>query len=148
VIGALLAPLVAVKGVMLAFGAVTSVISGIGKAINTVTGITKLWEAATKAMRTAQILLDVALDANPIGLIVIAITALISALVLAYKHIKPFRDAVNRLGESIKRVFTGKSSWDKAIVNQFKALNKAFDRDGKAFKKKVSQWGKSLWDGM
>lgn len=148
VIGALLAPLVAVKGVMLAFGAVTSVISGIGKAINTVTGITKLWEAATKAMRTAQILLDVALDANPIGIIVIALTALVGGLILAYKHINPFRDAVNRLGESIKRVFTGKSSWDKAIVNQFKALNKAFDRDGKAFKKKVSQWGKSLWDGM
>ena len=148
VIGALLAPLVAVKGVMLAFGAVTSVISGIGKAINTVTGITKLWEAATKAMRTAQILLDVALDANPIGIIVIALTALVGGLILAYKNIKPFRDAVNRLGESIKRVFTGKSSWDKAIVNQFKALNKAFDRDGKAFQKKLSQFNKSIWNGL
>lgn len=144
VLGAAIAFKTAITGInlaLLALRGVRSVITALGVAIDSVTNITKLW-------RASQIGLDAVLDANPIGLIVIAITALISGLVLAYKHIKPFRDAVNRLGESIKRVFTGKSSWDKAIVNQFKALNKAFDRDGKAFKKKVSQWGKSLWDGM
>lgn len=131
----------AVKAVGTAFGALIAVMTVYKTAIMAVAAVTKTFTAA-------QSLLDAALDANPIGLIVIAIAALVGGLVLAYKHIKPFRDAVNRLGESIKRVFTGKSSWDKAIVNQFKALNKAFDRDGKAFKKKVSQWGKSLWDGM
>lgn len=144
VLGAAIAFKTAITGInlaLLALRGVRSVITALGVAIDSVTNITKLW-------RAAQIGLDAVLDANPIGLIVIAITALISGLVLAYKHIKPFRDAVNRLGESIKRVFTGKSSWDKAIVNQFKALNKAFDRDGKAFKKKLSQWNKSLWDSM
>lgn len=131
----------AVKAVGTAFGALIAVMTVYKTATMTAAAVTKTFTAA-------QSLLDAALDANPIGLIVIAIAALVGGLVLAYKHIKPFRDAVNRLGESIKRVFTGKSSWDKAIVNQFKALNKAFDRDGKAFKKKVSQWGKSLWDGM
>lgn len=131
----------AVKAVGTAFGALIAVMTVYETATMTAAAVTKTFTAA-------QSLLDAALDANPIGLIVIAIAALVGGLVLAYKHIKPFRDAVNRLGESIKRVFTGKSSWDKAIINQFKALNKAFDRDGKAFKKKVSQWGKSLWDGM
>lgn len=148
VIGAILGPLVAVKGALIAIGATKNIIVGIGTAIKAVTGITKIWYAATKAMRTAQVLLDVALDANPIGLLIIAITALVASLVLAYKHIKPFRDAVNRLGESIKRVFTGKSSWDKAIANQFKALNKAFDRDGKAFQKKMQQFNKAIWNGF
>lgn len=145
-------PLIAVhdtfKVIGTVIGAVIAVLTTYKSVVLSVTAITKTWEIATKAMKAAQVALDVALDTNPIGLIVIAIAALVGGLVLAYKHIKPFRDAVNRLGESIKRVFTGKSSWDKAIVNQFKALNKAFDRDGKAFKKKVSQWGKSLWDGM
>lgn len=144
VLGAAIAFKTAITGInlaLLALRGVRSVITALGVAIDSVTNITKLW-------RAAQIGLDAVLDANPIGIIVIALTALVGGLILAYKNIKPFRDAVNRLGESIKRVFTGKSSWDKAIVNQFKALNKAFDRDGKAFKKKVSQWGKSLWDGM
>lgn len=131
----------AVKAVGTAFGALIAVMTVYKTATMTAAAVTKTFTAA-------QSLLDAALDANPIGLIVIAIAALVGGLVLAYKHIKPFRDAVNRLGESIKRVFTGKSSWDKAIVNQFKALNKAFDRDGKAFRKKLSQWNKSLWDGM
>lgn len=131
----------AVKAVGTAFGALIAVMTVYKTATMTAAAVTKTFTAA-------QSLLDAALDANPIGLIVIAIAALVGGLVLAYKHIKPFRDAVNRLGESIKRVFTGKSSWDKAIVNQFMALNKAFDRDGKAFRKKLSQWNKSLWDGM
>ncbi|WP_124032005.1 tape measure protein [Limosilactobacillus vaginalis] len=131
----------AVKAVGTSFGALIAVMTVYKTATMTAAAVTKTFTAA-------QSLLDAALDANPIGLIVIAIAALVGGLVLAYKHIKPFRDAVNRLGESIKRVFTGKSSWDKAIVNQFKALNKAFDRDGKAFQKKLSQFNKSIWNGL
>ena len=145
-------PLIAVhdtfKVIGTVIGAVIAVLTTYKSVVLSVTAITKTWEIATKAMKAAQVALDVALDTNPIGLIVIAIAALVGGLVLAYKHIKPFRDAVNRLGESIKRVFTGKSSWDKAIVNQFKALNKAFDRDGKAFQKKLSQFNKSIWNGL
>lgn len=102
--------------------------------------------SGTKELTVANAALDIAL--SPITWIVAAVVALGVAFYEAYKHIKPFRDAVNRLGESIKRVFTGKSSWDKAIVNQFKALNKAFDRDSKAFQKKLSQFNKSIWNGL
>lgn len=152
VIGSLIAVMTTYKTVELAALAVDKTYHGIllakRVALALFTTTAKTATTATKDMTMAQKALNLAEEMNPIGIIVIALTALVGGLVLAYKHIKPFRDAVNRLGESIKRVFTGKSSWDKAIVNQFKALNKAFDRDGKAFKKKVSQWGKSLWDGM
>lgn len=152
VIGSLIAVMTTYKTVELAALAVDKTYHGIllakRVALALFTTTAKTATTATKDMTIAQKALNLAEEMNPIGIIVIALTALVGGLILAYKNIKPFRDAVNRLGESIKRVFTGKSSWDKAIVNQFKALNKAFDRDGKAFKKKVSQWGKSLWDGM
>lgn len=137
-VGAVLGPIVALRGAIAAYNTV----------IYAYTAATRIASTASKLFAGANGLLDASLLANPTTWVVAGVIALGAAFYEAYKHIKPFRDAVNRLGESIKRVFTGKSSWDKAIVNQFKALNKAFDRDGKAFKKKVSQWGKSLWDGM
>lgn len=50
---------------------------------------------AEGAMTAAQWLLNVALDANPIMLIVLAIAALIAGLVLAYQHVGWFRALVN-----------------------------------------------------
>ena len=146
VIGALVGPLVVARTAALGVNTALFTISHAGRALGAVATVIKNITNMTKLWTIAQAALDVVL--SPWFLIPAVIIAIGVGLYEAYKHIKPFRDAVNRLGESIKRVFTGKSSWDKAIVNQFKALNKAFDRDGKAFKKKVSQWGKSLWDGM
>jgi hypothetical protein len=48
--------------------------------------------------RTAMLLLDLAMDANPIGLITLAIAALVAGVIWAYNNVKPFRDIVNALG--------------------------------------------------
>ena len=45
----------------------------------------------------AQWLFNIALDANPIGLVVIAIAALVGALIWAYNNIGPVHDAINGL---------------------------------------------------
>jgi len=45
--------------------------------------------------------LNAVLMANPIMLVVAAIGLLITTLILAYKHCKPFRDAVNAIGKAI-----------------------------------------------
>lgn len=50
---------------------------------------------ASKAWAAAQWLLNAALTANPIGLVIVGIGALVAALVLAYKHSETFRNAVN-----------------------------------------------------
>jgi TP901 family phage tail tape measure protein len=55
------------------------------------TGLTKVWAAVTKVAAAAQWLLNIALDANPIGLIIIAIAALIAVVVLVTLHFKAFR---------------------------------------------------------
>lgn len=60
--------------------------------------------AVTTAFTAVQDLLDGSLDANPIGILVIGITALIVALVEAYKHSETFRDIVNKIGSVLKTV--------------------------------------------
>lgn len=50
---------------------------------------------AEKAMAAAQWLLDAAMDANPVMLVVLALIALVAGLVYAYNHCQTFRDIVN-----------------------------------------------------
>lgn len=57
---------------------------------------------ATKVMAAAQWLLNAAMDANPITLIVIGIAALVAGVILAYQHFTPFREAVDALFGIIK----------------------------------------------
>lgn len=131
----------ATKALSVALGSLLAIIT-------TYKTVTLVAAAATKAFSIAQTALDVAMDANPIGLVVIAVTALVGGLILAYKHIKPFREAVDRLGASLKRAFTGKAQWEKDLGRQFKNLNKVFDNDAKAFQKKLRKWNTDLWNGM
>lgn len=70
--------------------------------------------AATKAMAAAQWLLNAAMSANPIGLIVIALTALVAGLVLAYNKSETFRAIVDAIGRAIMTGLKAAVDW---IVN-------------------------------
>lgn len=77
---------------------------------------TKLAAAGTKIMTAAQWLLNAALAANPIGLVIIAIAALIAIFVVAYKNSETFRNIVNAsfqaVWNGIKAVFNWvKGNW-------------------------------------
>lgn len=72
---------------------------------------------ATQAMTAAQWLLNAALNANPIGLVVVAITALVAGLVLAYKKSESFRNAVNAMGRVALSVFRGIGNAVQWVVN-------------------------------
>lgn len=61
--------------------------------------------AASKAWAVAQRALNLALAANPIGLIVVAIAALVAGFVLAYKKSATFRDIIQTVGDIGKKVF-------------------------------------------
>ncbi len=58
--------------------------------------------AASKVAAAAQWLWNVAMDANPIGLVVIAIAALVGAIIYAYTHFKWFRDFVQAVWRDIR----------------------------------------------
>jgi hypothetical protein len=71
------------------------ILAGLGAVIVTITTAVRVWT-------TVQTALDVVLDANPIGLIVAAIAALVAGVILAYQHVGWFRDAVNDVWSAIK----------------------------------------------
>jgi hypothetical protein len=75
---------------------------GIASALwGTLSAVVALIPAITSAA-DAMTLLDMAMDANPIGVVVVAIGALIGAMYLAYKHCKWFRDIVNSVWGALK----------------------------------------------
>lgn len=127
----------ATKGLSTAFGALLAVITAYKTAA-------LVAAAASKTFTIAQAALDVVMDANPIGLVVLAITALVGGLVLAYKHIKPFRDAVNATGKAIKKFFTGKLGWEKSFAKEFSKIGKDLRNFNKDVAKKAKSIGKSI----
>lgn len=88
----------AVMGLLAAAGALMVVLVATALVIKARVAWDILWEAglkaiaaATKIMAAAQWLLNIAMDANPIGLIIIGIAALIAVVVLVTLHFKAFR---------------------------------------------------------
>mgnify|MGYP005839355463 CR=1 FL=1 len=66
---------------------------------------------ATKAWAAAQWVLNAALSANPIGLVVVAIAGLATALVLAWKRSETFRRIVIGAWEAIKKATRAVFGW-------------------------------------
>lgn len=84
-------------------------VGGLAAAVLAVNGALKVYKAtqvairgATIAWNVAQKALNVSLFANPIGLIVLAVVALVAGFVLAYKKSDKFREIVNKAGDAGK----------------------------------------------
>ena len=98
-------------------------------------GIVKLVNLVTAGI----LALNLALNANPIGLVVAAIAGLVGGLVVLYKKSEAFRGAVNRLWDTAKVVFGFLAgAWDGVVSAANKAwelLSPIFDRIVGAFEK-------------
>lgn len=79
-------------------------------AVNVWMGIVKV---ATIAWTAVQWLLNVALDANPIGLIILAIAALVVGIIEAYKHSETFRKVVAAAWAGIQ--VAAQAAWETTI---------------------------------
>lgn len=86
----------------------------VGAGLTTMGVGTKLAAAGTKVYTGAQWLLNAALTANPIGLIVIGIAALVAGLVIAYKKSETFRRIVDGAFKGVLRAAQGAWNWVKA----------------------------------
>jgi hypothetical protein len=75
----------------------------------------KAWRAGTLGLATAQLGLNAAMVANPIGLIVVGIAALVAALTVAYFKVGWFRDGVNAAFGAVKTAVGGAVSFIKTI---------------------------------
>lgn len=86
---------VAFQGISSAFTFFTALPGEISGAVSAVRDFelgSKLAAAATKIWTVAQAGLDIAMDANPIGIIIVAIAALVAAIVFLTMKSKAFRD--------------------------------------------------------
>ncbi|WP_353726275.1 NlpC/P60 family protein [Lactiplantibacillus plantarum] len=96
--------------------------------------------------------------ANPIGLVLTAVIALGVAFYEAYKHIKPFREWVNKTAKSVVNFGKGIAKWGsnvgKSVRQALGSMSKKWNgfKNGfrKSWNKHWSNAGKSLkgaWDG-
>lgn len=92
---------------------------------------------AQKASAIAQWALNVAMSANPIGIIIIAITALVAGFVLLWNNCEGFRNFFIGMWEGIKACVSGVVSWFSGI---WEGIKNAFT--------KVGEWFSGLWEGI
>lgn len=81
---------------------------------------TKAATGAAKASAAAQWLLNAALSANPIGLVVVALVALTAGVVLAYKKSETFRDIVDGAFSVAKSAVSGVVDAVSGLVSWFR----------------------------
>ncbi|MEZ7005820.1 phage tail tape measure protein [Streptomyces sp. AD55] len=102
VLGAALQPLgawlQANSGLVGAFGAALAGMWVAGKVAGAVTGIVgalRKLRGAMMAIRGAMLLINLAVSANPIGLIITAVVGLVAALIYLYKNVEPVRKVID-----------------------------------------------------
>ncbi|MGY5245391.1 NlpC/P60 family protein [Lactiplantibacillus plantarum] len=114
--------------------------------------------AGIKTLGKSFLSLGKLLLANPIGLVLTAVIALGVAFYEAYKHIKPFREWVNKTFKSVVNFGKGIAKWGsnvgksvgKALGNMSKKWNSFKNSFKKGWNKHWSAMGKSLrnnWNG-
>jgi hypothetical protein len=93
------------------------VIGGLAAAILVMNAAIKAYVVITKVAAAAQAALNFVLTANPIGVVVMAIAALVAGLVLAYNKSETFRNAVNAMFNGIKTAITASVDFIKGYLN-------------------------------
>jgi hypothetical protein len=121
-------------------------IAGLAGSILAINGALKIYEGVMGAIKiatglwsAAQAILNVVLTANPIGLVVIAIAALIAIFVVAYTKVGWFRDGVDAafgaiktvvstvigfIGEKVPEVFNNVIEFFKGLPDKFLSIGK------------------------
>lgn len=91
----------------------------------------------TMAWATAQAILNAAMAANPIGLIVVAVAALVAGLVYAYRNFEGFRNVVDAVWKAVKTAALW--IWDRGLKPAFEGIKTGLSWVGSALAS-VGKW--------
>ena len=130
-------------------------IGGVVAAYKAWTIATAGWKAITTAATLAQTLMNAAMSANPIGIVVLAIAGLVAALVALYKNNETVRKAIDTAWRAIKSAIGSVANWFTrsawpALRSAFNALSGAAGSVGRALssafnaaKRVITGWANS-----
>lgn len=106
------------------------------------TGVMKAWGVVTGKTTLAQLGLNTALLANPIGIVVIAIGALVGALIYLYNNNETVRNGIDKAWSTIKGAISSVVGWitDTAVPGIVSAWNTMVSGLGKAKDGIESTW--------
>ena len=90
--------------------------TGLGSALEVGKAAMTAYKTATEGQTIAQWALNVAMDANPIMIVVLAIAALVAALILLYTHSQLVRDIVADMGHVFSDVFSAIVNFAQAAI--------------------------------
>ena len=135
---------------------VGSVIGGIVAPILAVKGAIVAYSAVAKALTVIQTALNIVMSANPYVIIGLAIAGVVAGLVELYKHSKVARDIMSSVGKVIKNVFTGvisffKNNWKQIglfILNPFVGIATLLYKNVKPFRNFVNTVSKTIKSGF
>lgn len=96
---------------------IAGAIGGIAAAVIAVNTAMTVFTAITKAATAVQTVFNAVMAMNPIGLVVIAIAALVAGLVIAYKKFEGFRNIVNSVFSTIKDAVSGGFDFFKGYLD-------------------------------
>lgn len=105
----------------------------------------KAWKIANEGVTIAQWLLNSALLANPIGLIIAGVTALVAGFVYLWNNCEGFRNFWINLWENIKVVFT--NVWNAITVFFTETIPNAWNGLVEFFQG-VPEWFSNLWQSV
>lgn len=99
-------------------GGLAATLYAVSLAMRAWTTATKVWSAITKVATAVQTAFNFVMAMNPIGLVVLAIAALVVALVIAYKKSETFRKIVNAAFGAVAKAAKVAFGWvkDKAVA--------------------------------
>lgn len=112
----------AVIAIITAIGAFAAILQVIKAGILIFNGIMTVIRIATVAYTAVQWLLNAAMLANPIGIIVILLAALVAAVIIAWKNSETFRNIVLAVWSAIKAGISNAVNVIKGILNWFGEL--------------------------
>lgn len=84
--------------------------------------VSKAVAAATAIWQGAQIALNAVLSANPIGIVIMAVAALVAAVIYAYNNFEGFREVCDKVWSVVKEVAS--AVWDY-LITAFESCSKA-----------------------
>lgn len=128
------------------FKALGIAIGSIATAVLAVKTAVGAWTIATKIATGVQAAFNIILSANPIGLVIVAIGALVIGIHEAYKHFKPFREMVDNTWGSLKKFGKIVSDVSGHVVKEFKKLGAELGKKWNSITKTASDKWSDLKD--